>query len=234
MLEDLFVKNKEGYAIEGFLGEPNSCKVLFVLKEPNTGDYKTHSNCFWMQRVLESKTHVPHSGEYIRTLGIIAAKLLYPEKDPHQLNAEVFMKLLGECAYINVYPFSGLGKAGERYKSTLETLSALSVADRCNPLPYTLSSEFETDYARIAHNRLRIIKDSDCNYVITVCGAFEAIVGKNAKDCPRGISLGSKLFRVCKLYNKTIASYYHPKARVDHYSMSIEHLIQFAKRLDNS
>lgn len=96
-----------------------------------------------------------------------------------------------------------------------------------------LSASDKEKYGSIAMNRIQIIKNIQCEYVVTVCGAFEAIVGlgpsKCIKTCYEGITLEkyNKIFRVWRKYEKTIVSYYHPKAQVDHNDMDVEKVICF-------
>lgn len=225
----------KNHPIEGYLSDEakEDCRILFVLKEPNTGGYGTPSEEFWMKRVI-GPDPVELSDAYLDVLGTIAIKLLDSEqgektiitKDPRK-NA------LSKCAYINIYPFSGLGTEGERYKKTLKEMKAISqkvTDDLCQ-----LSSSDEEAYKKIAMNRLQIIKNIKCEYVVVVCGAFEAIVGmspsKCIKTCCKGITLKKydKEFRVWKSFKKTIVSYYHPKARVDHSDMDLEKVICFHK-----
>lgn len=230
-VEKLFYRpeRKKG-AIEGYLGNPEDCEILFVLKEPNTGGYETLSKEFWMKRVI-GPDDVELSDAYINVLGTIAIRLLNPDQGEKSEFTKAYLKeALSKCAYINIYPFSGLGTEGERYKKTLKEMKKISKQADDFPL-CQLSASDKEKYGSIAMNRIQIIKNIQCEYVVTVCGVFEAIVGmgpsKCIKTCYEGIALEkyNKIFRVWRKYEKTIVSYYHPKAHVDHNDMDVEKVI---------
>lgn len=239
-VSDLFCVNDRGFPIEGYLGKPEDCMILFVLKEPDTGGYGTPSTVFWMESVIKPG-HEKYSGPYLRTLGIIAAKLMgkMPAIEPED---DFYKEVLKSCAYINLYPFSGLGTEGENYKKVLNSLHEIEVRNRINMEPCKLP-EFEEDprdasyFDRIASNRLQIIKTINCNYVVTVCGAFEAILDIKTKDCKnKGITLGNKQFLVDTIPDtrKAIAAYYHPKynpkAPLTHFCMNVENVTNFLQQ----
>lgn len=233
-VEQLFYTPEgKNHPIEGYLSDAakKDCKILFVLKEPNTGGYETRSEEFWMKRVI-GPDPVELSDAYLDVLGTIARKLLDSEQvEKDGITIDQRKNALSKCAYINIYPFSGLGKEGERYKKTLKEMKAIS--QKVTDDLYQLSSSDEEAYKKIAMNRLQIIKNIKCEYVVVVCGAFEVIVGmspsKCTKSCCEGITLEKykKVFRVWKRFEKIIVSYYHPKARVDHTDMDLKKVICF-------
>lgn len=116
-VEKLFYRpERKKDATEGYLGNPEDCEILFVLKEPNTGGYETLSKEFWMKRVI-GPDDVELSDAYINVLGTIAIRLLNPDQGEKSEFTKAYLKeALSKCAYINIYPFSGLGTEGERYK----------------------------------------------------------------------------------------------------------------------
>lgn len=118
------------------MGNPEDCEILFVLKEPNTGGYETLSKEFWMKRVI-GPDDVELSDAYINVLGTIAIRLLNPDQGEKSEFTKAYLKeALSKCAYVNIYPFSGLGTEGERYKKTLKEMKKISKqADDFPPLP---------------------------------------------------------------------------------------------------
>lgn len=213
--------------IEGYLGDPEECAILFVMKEPNSGGYNKPSGEFWMKRVVDPRNYVSRSGKYLRTLGTLAAKLLRVDFSRGEDNSKLFKELLHKCAYINIYPFSGSGKAGERYDLSVHAISKQIKANSTRNEGVILSAKNEEDYCLIASNRIQLIKSIRCKYIVTVCGAFEAIVGKEAKACDDGIVIDGKTFRAEKEKDsgKVIAAYYHPGARnVQHENMVVDKL----------
>lgn len=54
-----------------------------------------------------------------------------------------------------------------------------------------LSASDKEKYGSIAMNRIQIIKNIQCEYVVTVCGAFEAIVGMGPSKCIKHVMKAS-------------------------------------------
>lgn len=241
-VNDLFYKvmDTEGktVAIEGYLGKPEECEILFVLKEPNTGGYEKQSKEFWMQSVI-SDSPVPKSEQYLRTLGIIAANLLEIMPEKEQID-EFYKNVLKHCAYINIYPFSGLGSEGKYYKKVKASLKRQEVRNLIHTGPcylpeYEKTPCEESYFNAIACNRLQIIKSFNCKYVVTVCGAFEAIIGKRTNESDIGIIIEKKEFRVDKAFDKIFAAYYHPIFHKFHpkvlpEQMNVQRVIEYAEK----
>ncbi len=51
-VKELFIKNKNGDFIEGYLGDDEQAEILFLLREPNSGGEET--DIFWFREVLEN------------------------------------------------------------------------------------------------------------------------------------------------------------------------------------
>lgn len=212
--------------IEGYLSDEakKDCKILFVLKEPNSGGYDKPSGEFWMKRAIDPRNHISKSGKYLRTLGTLAARLLCVKHSSSEDNTKLFKDLLRKCAFINIYPFSGAGKAGERYDSSLFEISKQVKANSIYKEDAILTANDANNYGMIASNRIQLIRSIQCKYVVTVCGAFEAIVGKEANACNEGIKIDGKIFRAEKdpISKRIIAAYYHPGARhIQHEKMDV-------------
>ncbi|MBQ4446706.1 MAG: hypothetical protein II897_00215 [Clostridia bacterium] len=228
-VSELFYK-VNGKTIEGYLNDINRNPfILFVLREPNSGGYDKPSNEFWMKRVIDPRNNVSRSGKYLRTLGTLAAKLKGEEINSGVDYTHKFKELLNECAYINIYPFSGSGKAGVHYYKTETALFDVQKggASFFSDSPLTVADK--ENYDAIAKNRLQIIKDIQCKYVVTVCGAYEAIVQTaDAGKLPKGIHIDGKDFRITTHLGKPILSYYHPGARhIQHETMNIDRVSDY-------
>ena len=220
-VSDLFCVNDTGTPIEGYLSDNEACEVLFVLREPNTKGYNNTTGEFWMRSVVSGEKR--YLGEkYVNTLGTVAALLLGED-----LTESGKIKALKRCAYINVYPFSGKGRAGERYYKTLEQLAALQSEADFTDVRRLNSINDQREYRIIAENRIEIINRMPCKYVVTVCGAFEAIVGKKAEECCYGIIAPKKKFRIAEKNDKKIVAYYHPGARVDHGKIDVSRVFEY-------
>ena len=91
-VEKLFYRpeSKKG-AIEGYLGNPEDCEILFVLKEANTGGYETLSKEFWMKRVI-GPDDVELSDAYINVLGTIAIRFLNPDQGEKSEFTKAYLK----------------------------------------------------------------------------------------------------------------------------------------------
>lgn len=214
-VEDLFYKPDEGKAIEGYLGEEakEECKILFVLREP----HEDNPDGFWFnEKVVNPKPQEERQGQrYFKSFGTLAYKLLGGKDDsPCDCKLE---EALRHCAYINIYPFSGESNASNQYYCAL---AALKRAESVSNEPIVLEELDKKNYERIAMNRLQIIQNMDWKILVTVCGVFEAITNREAKDCPKGITVGyksgkqpDKEFRFAYYNNdcnKRIVSFYHP------------------------
>ena len=73
-VEDLFYRPDGKTAIEGYLGKPEECEILFVLKEPNDSTPQG----FWFKEVLEKDENEwgKYEAQYFHVLGTMAYRLL--------------------------------------------------------------------------------------------------------------------------------------------------------------
>ena len=99
---------------EGFLGDPEDCKILFLMREPNS-EGKKADNQFWFKRVVDGEK-LPRSGCYLSKLGQIASLLL---KIP-ACNNEQRIPALRQAAYININPVCGQGTASNEYGDAIK------------------------------------------------------------------------------------------------------------------
>ena len=214
-VEDLFYRPDGKTAIEGYLGDEakEGCKILFVLREPNSGGYNEASGEFWMHRVATGEK-LKHSSYYRQVLGTLAIKLCCPDfcKEPFEPTDECLCQALRNCAYINLYPFSGAGRKGERFELTNNELTLIK--SDCS-FAEQLSAQDIKKYEKIALNRYCIMSRMICDYIITTPEIFIALVGgKKADASPHdtGFKLGNGIsFCAAEFKGKTLLSYYHPR-----------------------
>ncbi len=99
---------------EGFLGEEKDCKVLFLMREPNSKEKVTKDD-FWFKKVVNGKK-LPRSGCYLSKLGQIASLLL----GIHAEINEQRIPALKQAVYINMNPVCGKGLASDEYQKAIK------------------------------------------------------------------------------------------------------------------
>lgn len=198
-VNDLFYKvmDTEGktVAIEGYLGKPEDCEILFVLREPDDPEPQTG---FWFGDVVCGKKP---GTKYKNVLGIIANKLLDGRKERQGDYSEILKK----SAYINAFPFYGKNSKTDKCKEVIEALTSAD-ADKGDCI------NCNSDAKAIANNRLRIMRDIKCSYIVTVGDVFNAINRDNATML-KGIQYqyhGSSEFGAFDWSNKTVVKFLHP------------------------
>ncbi len=219
-VNDLFYKVKDNngklVAIEGYLGKPEECEILFVLKEPDD----CNPSGFWFKDVLDKDEADwdKYEAKYFHVLGTMAYRLRGGRKTaPESIDLK---DSLMHCAYINIYPCNGESHESKLYKKTLRRLRRIvknSSSNKSNNSTCVITENDKEDLSLIAENRFQLIKEMNWNLLATVCGAFEAIVNKEAEECCEGIVSNSansqKIFRISLFennMNKQVLSYYHP------------------------
>ena len=181
--------------IEGFLGDPRECKILFVLKEPDTESAEE----FWF------KKGVDQCGKgvkrYFHVLGKIAAIILKKDGD---LDDEKFLEsVLEQCAYINLNPIKGETKESPLYKDVLGKLKSAT--------PKQNKISCYSDAEAIAANRKFILNEINCEYIVTVKGIYKTIT--ESLEEKEGIKYNNKTFGAVDYCNKTLLWFYHPAYR---------------------
>jgi len=91
---------------EGYLGDNEQVKVLFIMCEPSSGGEEVKEGKFWFFDVINQNQRIKwkkREARYFDVLGRIAC-LLLSEDDKFEA--------LKQCAYVNLYP-----KKGEGHKS---------------------------------------------------------------------------------------------------------------------
>lgn len=151
-----FATARDGSVIEGFLGERNEARVLFLLREPDDPD----AQIFWMRKVLDDERFRRGRGpKYADTLSALARHLLgCPDA-------------IRRCAYINLYAAGGESSASRMYGLTYrafrgETLSA-SPADK---------AAAETRAAQVK-GLLRDFVTSGTEHIVTVGSIYQLLRG---------------------------------------------------------
>jgi hypothetical protein len=100
-----FARGRDGAPIEGFLGDRQEAKVLFILREPNNKDQPAQG--FWLRKVLDDASYRRGMGpKYADTVCALARYLLGA---PDAIRS---------CAYINLYAACGEGTASELFYLT--------------------------------------------------------------------------------------------------------------------
>ena len=99
---------------EGYLGEPQESKILFLMREPNCGGKVVKENEFWFRDVVNGEK----SGKtYFQKLGRIAALITGEDSAD---NTESWRKALRKAVNMNINPVCGKGRASEEYKRAKE------------------------------------------------------------------------------------------------------------------
>lgn len=100
--------NKEWFyrGTEGFLGKPEDCRVLLLMKEPDSSGIDVQAGQFWFQKVYQGKIKAT---KYLEPLQKIASLLLPDTDEP-----------LSYAAYINLHPVKGGSYESESFRETLQ------------------------------------------------------------------------------------------------------------------
>ena len=116
--EKLFYRRTEGY-----LGDTNNCKLLFLMREPNCGkDQITRDDDFWFRKVVQGEKRsdgrkLAWRDCYLSKLGRIASLAL----DDNTGETEIeWVSSLKKGIYININPISGKGTKSAEYRKALE------------------------------------------------------------------------------------------------------------------
>ena len=116
------------HGTEGYLGDTEDCKLLFLMREPNCGDGQIAcDNYFWFREVVHGK-QLPWSWTYLSKLGHIATLVLKTKGDETK---EVWSSALQQSVYININPTSGKGTNGNDYMTALNDF-AEGPGNRCS------------------------------------------------------------------------------------------------------
>ena len=91
---------------EGFLGKPEDCRLLFLLKEPDSSGTDVEEGRFWFQEVYQGEKK---GAKYLEPLRRIASLLLPDTEDP-----------LSCVAYINLHPVKGGNYESKDFRDTLK------------------------------------------------------------------------------------------------------------------
>ncbi len=225
-MNNLFLKNKYGKPVEGFLGEEPKAEILFLLKEPNTKDVKNDG--FWFKECVENneKSQCRSETIYINVLGSLADVIL-----PQSTNsADRCKDILKSCAYMNLHPFSGEPSQSGKFTQTLKALKKLgkSEVDKTFLESVQIGDVYDKYYKdekiepkEVAINRLAIIDDlirnHNCCYVITPGNIFYALhKALDGEKSPLNYWMeyekNNKKFSFCYFeYNNTkILEFWHP------------------------
>lgn len=229
MSEIKFDKNKidfykvDGEYIEGFLGDNNKADILFILREPNTNKKITKE--FWFKNVVEGKN--PDYEEWISQSrnskdvknnikrDKIARKkyLNVYEKLALKLldNKDNINSVLKKCAYMNLYPFSGEGKASDNYKNALKAFKGNIESSEKICINNIKYRELISNRKSIIE---KLISEHDCKYIVTTYDIFDAFMNRYNIDNKKikTIKTEKKDFRYFDYKNTRIFEFYHPAA----------------------
>ena len=199
-ISSLLCKSKDNNPIEGYLGEEESCNILFMLKEPNDPNPQ---NGFWLKDVVNELTC--GGTKFINVMGKIANILLCGSN-----NTQGYRHALQKCAFINMYPFCGNATKSSCYDETVKLLNSANL-QQARPL------DAETDvinYQDIANNRLALVFALKPRYIVTVDDIYNGLQKhKNGKEL-KGLYYNVFYMRAYKLENgTTVVRFYHPSYR---------------------
>lgn len=186
-LDALFLTDSEGDPIEGFLDFSNEVKILFILREPNSNGKEADS--FWVWE----KLHDRPDSVYIPSLETIAGLLI---EDSYKGKNQK----LKQCAYMNLYPHSGIGSIGETYKHRLRSFANREEKD--------------------ADNRRKIIESLPDGTIICTLGDIASAIKYlyDGKEIDRSLMIhvnnSQKEWQAFTFKNKqgivTVYTFYHP------------------------
>lgn len=203
-VSELFYK-VNGKEVEGYLGKPEECEILFVLKEPNAN--KDNVTDFWFKKVLEKDENEWDKSEaqYFHVLGTMAYRLLGGKAE--NATVQIIKNALKRCAYINLHPECGSGSETKEFRKILSEVEwQMKVNNRKR------HRKVEEEIINRAQNRINLIKGFTCKYIVTAQNIFCAIAGaktEQGKDHHEGVILGEKVFRIANIErNKTILSFF--------------------------
>ncbi len=164
-MSDILFTKVDDNLIEGYLGDGEDAEILFILKEPNTKNVESDDG-FWFKKVISDENRTSTGKRYFNILGCLAEKLLSSTGSKTEL--------LKKCAYINLYPFSGLDRASENYKNVLNEFDKfINTPPKMHIDISKKSSTYEISSAEdIAKNRVylinQIIMSGKTKYIVTV------------------------------------------------------------------
>lgn len=203
--------------IEGWLGDSKEKTVLFVMKEPND----KHTENFFLYDAIYGQTDgwdnkaKRTATRMINIFGSLARKITKQDEN-EVFNCRDYNKnieALKSCAFINLSPFSGEGTASVKYNCVVKVLNNVEY-DTCQ---FCKISK-ESNKNEIAENRLSIIKNIECDYIVVIDDVFEnyfkgkgePITGilkpfKNLDGDFKAIELGGKkIYSFCHHANRRI------------------------------
>lgn len=100
---------------EGYLGDDEQVKILFVMKEPNSQGEEVVKDEFWLRRVIRNEVDTNYKGRrYFTILGKVACILL-------EFNDK--REALERCAFINLFPVSGKQKVDNLFRNQIKLFS---------------------------------------------------------------------------------------------------------------
>ncbi len=144
---------------EGFLGEQKECKVLFLMKEPNSSGNKVKKNKFWFKDVVDN--NIEKGEKYLSKLGQIATWLVDGVRATDNEQRKAALK---KTVYINLNPVRGRGTVGTEYKDAMKRFKNMDKPDADPNVKY----EYE--------GRWKIIFDMpDQSTIVTVSDIFNAM-----------------------------------------------------------
>ena len=215
-VSELFYK-VDGKEVEGYLGKPEECEILFVLKEPND----SNPQGFWFKNNVVDKCEVEREGQkYYKSLGSLAYMLL----DISNEHSEDLTEALRKCAYININYKNGGPKASIDYKRTLNYLHFL------NRKQDKKWWKVYPDYQKRAEEILEIIKRIKCKYIVTTWDIFNALVGEKLdtqKDHHEGIVTKNRIFRIAAFNEHKYILSFDPYRGLDYRCESFAGVNQF-------
>lgn len=152
--------------IEGFLGDNEESKILFLLREPHNESEEGQQD-FWFKRILDDEDDCetraafrkPKNLKYFNTYATFASYLLDIPDNEEDLRA------IRQCAYMNLFARSGKGFKSDKYKATLKYLVALLDGESIVP-----DDKKREEYDR-AHRFYRLLQDfinNGTEYIVTV------------------------------------------------------------------
>ena len=219
IVKDLFVRNENGDVIEGYLGDDKQAEILFLLREPNSGG-KGADN-FWFYDAIRNNIDFDkiHNPRERRTAKIAQTKYINVLRKLSQLvlkEGKEKEELLRQCAYINLYPFSGEREQSKDYVDTLDMLMHFKYNDQKIE---TMKIAKDSPKENIISNRLKILESIGCNYIITTGDIFKALRSSGwLKDIEEGSGFkykNNKTFDKARIFGVEIYEFYHPCAYIN-------------------
>ena len=181
-----FEYGSNGEPIEGFLGDGAESKILFILREPHSGDQQE----FWMKRSIDDDFD-PETGAYYRKkdnliyaniCASIASFVLKTAQDERRDD----LSAIRSSAYINLFARHGESEKSRYFTNTLSYLDKLLCGEELS------EDECEAESFERAHRVYGLLSDflhHDTEYIVTVDDIYCHLSKHSVREEPSWLTI---------------------------------------------